>query len=299
MEHAKIGVTTTDFYKKITGKSLEQLTLNELEKTNMKIAHWLNNHNLSCFEIGVKSTDALINVLRTFEKINYNYYIQVHDLEYSMRFSFIDESLRKEAVEKFLEMIDIASDYGIEIITIHAPCYRPLTNNQKYIIYRQTLYSLEYSSAYSHMIKLLKRVANYAKRKGVLIGLENLEERVVIGDKVLKSTHFGVTSNEILDIVRQVTPLRVTFDVGHANLTHEGVIHFLDSVHEYIINVHIHDNDGKRDLHAPLGKGNIKLRDVISKLKAYGYHRYLILERNPDSYLDNDLKILYKLVKGC
>ena len=53
---------------------------------------------------------------------------------------------------------------------------------------------------------------------------------------------------------------RFTLDTGHANLNH-CLAGFLDTGFEHM---HLHDNDGRRDTHSPVGKGTIDFRAVMA-----------------------------------
>jgi sugar phosphate isomerase/epimerase len=71
--------------------------------------------------------------------------------------------------------------------------------------------------------------------------------------------------------------LRMLLDVAHINLALKnnaaGRNNFSDYIKDLplkIVELHIHDNDGKTDLHLPVGKGNIDYPDIIKVLKKSG-----------------------------
>ncbi|PIR71403.1 MAG: sugar phosphate isomerase/epimerase, partial [Candidatus Nealsonbacteria bacterium CG10_big_fil_rev_8_21_14_0_10_37_25] len=50
---------------------------------------------------------------------------------------------------------------------------------------------------------------------------------------------------------------------------------------DFIINIHIHDNDGSSDQHALIGEGNIDFKGLVRECKNSGYYGPFILEIFP------------------
>ena len=75
----------------------------------------------------------------------------------------------------------------------------------------------------------------------------------------------------LLDIVRQVNDarLRICLDLGHANTSasRETPADWLKACAPYLSHVHLHNNDGIHDLHAPLFEG---VMDIAALLKQLG-----------------------------
>lgn len=66
--------------------------------------------------------------------------------------------------------------------------------------------------------------------------------------------------------------VRHCFDVGHWNLFHDpavGLDEWFAALGSYIAEVHIHDNRGTRDDHAPVGEGNIDFQRYFQLLQRY------------------------------
>lgn len=61
---------------------------------------------------------------------------------------------------------------------------------------------------------------------------------------------------------------RLCLDIGHANCySDQPVTEWAENLKNYIAHVHIHDNDGRRDLHQALGDGTVPFRalaDILS-----------------------------------
>jgi|Deesub1362A_J573_1020465.scaffolds.fasta_scaffold00160_40 sugar phosphate isomerase/epimerase len=94
----------------------------------------------------------------------------------------------------------------------------------------------------------------------------SMENTIDLGGMVLK----GV--KELIE----TTDIKVTFDMGHANInpTHNFLYkRYLKKIR----NVHLHDNDGEKDEHLPLGKGTVK----TSNFPFEDYTGYVIFETRP------------------
>lgn len=76
----------------------------------------------------------------------------------------------------------------------------------------------------------------------------------------------------LLDIVRQVNDarLRICLDLGHANTSasRETPADWLKACAPYLSHVHLHNNDGIHDLHAPLFEGVMDSAALLKQLGA-------------------------------
>lgn len=76
----------------------------------------------------------------------------------------------------------------------------------------------------------------------------------------------------LLGIVRQVNDarLRICLDLGHANTSasRETPADWLKACAPYLSHVHLHNNDGIHDLHAPLFEGVMDIAALLKQLNA-------------------------------
>ena len=74
----------------------------------------------------------------------------------------------------------------------------------------------------------------------------------------------------LLEIIRRVDDprLRLCLDVGHANSSASNVpvSEWIACCAPYLSHVHLHNNEGDRDLHAPLGTGTIDMEKCLTEL---------------------------------
>jgi len=122
------------------------------------------------------------------------------------------------------------------------------------------------------LIQNLKEIVKFGGKYGIKIGLEN---------------SFGLeklcrTSEDLLKVVSSVEQLGITFDIGHANLVNLDPIKYFKKVKNFVINIHLHDNDGKiDDQHNVIGKGNINFKSFFKECKKLNYYGPFILEIFP------------------
>lgn len=83
----------------------------------------------------------------------------------------------------------------------------------------------------------------------------------------------------MLDFVARLgsEQLGITLDTGHAFQHGINISKFVERYKSHIINVHIHDSDGKV-AHLPVGEGKIDFTAIVKSLKEVGYSNALSLE---------------------
>jgi len=123
--------------------------------------------------------------------------------------------------------------------------------------------------------RALKALVQYGQKSGVIVCLENLSE----------------SADELAALLNAVPDLRLTLDVGHAELSAVtnwsfGIIRRFG---KQIRHVHLHDNRGgdifADDLHLPVGEGTIDYPSVLGALIDSGYRRTMTLEVRPQDLL--------------
>jgi sugar phosphate isomerase/epimerase len=83
----------------------------------------------------------------------------------------------------------------------------------------------------------------------------------------------GQTAEQMSELL-EGTNLPICLDIGHANTTGQ-LNEIIDVLGSRIMNVHIHDNDGKQDQHLTIGEGTVDFDDCLKRLSSYG-GRYII-----------------------
>lgn len=128
-------------------------------------------------------------------------------------------------------------------------------------------------------LESLSVIAEQAARLGVTIWIENLE-KYPAGSSVF-STISSV--KEYAEIFKRM-PAHVKFllDVGHENVQGGDPHNTFRLLASRIAALSLNDNDGHRDLHLPIGKGNIDFAKLVDAIQAVNWRGIVIFETTGD-----------------
>ncbi|WP_455392061.1 sugar phosphate isomerase/epimerase family protein [[Eubacterium] cellulosolvens] len=192
---------------------------------------------------------------------DFRQYSPSYDLAFSIHAPFNDlnlaslnPKLRKLAMEYVKDSIATAAALGITLVSFHPGHLSPSG------VYK-TDKVLEANS------KSLREIAKFSEEYSITLALENMP---------MKNWTLGNTAQEISEMIGNL-PLGMCFDIGHAFIQNE-VEDFLGHI-DRIYNVHIHDNNGRRDEHLVLGEGAIDIPNILTKLNSK-YNGNIIIESN-------------------
>lgn len=130
-------------------------------------------------------------------------------------------------------------------------------------------------------LPILKDLVGYASSRGVMICIENLSE------------HY----ESFMPLFDEIPELKMTLDIGHAQLLSKTNASFDFIVHcfDRIGHIHVHDNRGgtrlEDDLHLPLGMGAIDYPAIFSLLKEKGYDSTITMELKPEELKQTEAEI--------
>jgi len=123
---------------------------------------------------------------------------------------------------------------------------------------------------WSCCLRSVRELYAKAEELGLDIFLENGTEPVPFLLK--KVEDFKAFFSELEDL-----EVGLALDLGHAKLCGQ-VEAFIEAFPDRIGHVHIHDNDGRSDLHLGLGSSDTDWEAVVSRLKEVGYKGPLVVE---------------------
>ena len=150
----------------------------------------------------------------------------------------IDENQRRGGVELVKNRIDMADKLDSGVIIMHTP---------------------EYTDS---IRRSLDELRPYAKSRNTKIAIENIINFPVV-DK-----YFSDYSSDFLGLC---------YDSGHGNLE-ENSYEWLDKFKDRLISIHIHDNDGKKDLHQIPFSGTVEWERLAKILAESSYRKCVNLE---------------------
>lgn len=163
------------------------------------------------------------------------------------------ESIRRAVMAETKSAISVCAKFGAEKVGIHPdPMAFVHPNREKFL------------SEYSNSVAELNR---HAKELGITLLIETYEDRFL-------------KPKELEDIFARLPDARFTLDIGHAFLNggDEAVERMVKKFADRLLHVHASDNNGKEDLHLPIGAGKIDWKKAAKALKSAGYDGTITLE---------------------
>lgn len=208
---------------------------------------------------------SFLKKLQIDKKINYT----VHAQYFSGSLNDFNEKIRLETIKQVYRSIDNAKKINAKIVTLH-PALEP--------------YGLKLERRKKLELDSYKKIAIYAKKRGIKIGLENEAQTCFwFPDRACK---FNLLA-QIIKTVNQ-SNFGLTLDIGHANVSKEDYLLAIKQFHKKIFHVHAHDNLGspeknlaiykRPDPHLAPGKGKIDWTKVIKSLNKIDYNGFFELE---------------------
>jgi sugar phosphate isomerase/epimerase len=140
----------------------------------------------------------------------------------------------------------------------------------------------------------LSDLADHASGSGVILCVENMPPGVFPGSRML----------ELFELVKELDRPEITLalDTGHAHISADEVSETL-AAGRLLRTTHVHDNDGRQDVHLPPGLGSIDWGAWVAALDAIDYRGPIVLEcikhlrDKPDS-LGEDLLVRLRRMTG-
>ncbi len=205
-------------------------------------------------------------------KWSYDLEVLLHAPATSTNFISISNCMRKASYEELRRVCDFAEKCDAKVVTFHIG-WNPGFINSGDFYFDLSLYD-------EHNEKVLRdEMYRFLRDVDCPLALENT---IVIEGGLERALNFLLEN----------TDLALTFDVGHHNIARND---FFIKNFNRVINVHLHDNNGKRDEHLALGKGNVNLNEIPLK----SYNGYLTIEtREKKSIIETKNYIIRWLNEG-
>lgn len=172
------------------------------------------------------------------------------------------EEIRQITLRRIKESVDACDRVGGDVVTVH-PGFCWFRNNNEI-----------FGECKKRYRDFLEDILSYARGRGIHIGLENGSH----------SAGYPREVEEFIELTEMREELGITFDVGHAFLSAQNqgqgvdqVVEMIDSLGDEIVNVHLHDNNGREDEHLPPGEGMIEFEPIFNALGSC-YDGYIVLE---------------------
>ena len=165
-----------------------------------------------------------------------------------------DQQINEVCKGRFRHALRIAHDLGAEIVVLHAN-------------FIALIHTAEYRNGWqARNVSFWEQIADYAAQLNVTVAIENMWEfdPDIIGDVLKKINHPN---------------LRACLDIGHAHLYSKVPFgEWLDSLRDYLVHVHVNNNDGVLDIHGGLSRGVLDYQTLLGAVRSLPTPPSLTLE---------------------
>jgi sugar phosphate isomerase/epimerase len=206
--------------------------------------NWIGENSFDFVDVFLEEDEASpinINIHESKELLEKYHLNTVGHTAWYLPIGSPNKAMRLTAVEEISKCFDVFKNLGVKLVTVHADWTSGMFSEDEAIDFQS---------------ESLNLIIDKAKK----FGLEIIYEPTISKNDTIEN---------IAKILKKVSKIYFHLDIGHANLNNNSPIEFIQAFHSNMKHVHIHDNDGIRDLHLPIGCGNIDWGKTISELKKY------------------------------
>ena len=239
-------------------------TFSKQKKTNLeKVLNQLNKLEIDGIEIGsthkYETKKNLKNIINKNIKKNlfvHNFFPPSKNENFVLNIASSDVNIRKNSLDMIISNIDFCTDIGAQLYTIHPGFLSlpiPKTN------FNKNIYDFDFdanhvanrSEAFDNMLKSLRKITNYSKKKQINIAIETE------GSNKKKNYLIMQEPNEFKKLFKEIPEnLFVNFNLPHTYFASScfnfSMNNFIKFLYKRIIDIEISDNDGINDQHRPL-----------------------------------------------
>lgn len=185
----------------------------------------------------------------------------------------VDKRIKEVTLDRFSRTIELAALFTPKAIVFH-PGY------EKWKFDGNVNLWLESS------LRTWRPLVEEAKERGLTLVIENVFEEspdsLLLFLKEIDSPHF-----------------RLCFDTGHHHVFSKTPLPlWIESLKEYLVEVHLHDNHGQMDDHLPMGEGGFDFKGLFSLFSRWGLTPIYTLEPHEEAHLWRSLEAIKKYIHG-
>ncbi|MBM4341131.1 MAG: sugar phosphate isomerase/epimerase [Deltaproteobacteria bacterium] len=172
----------------------------------------------------------------------------------------VDWRIREVTQDRLSKTIELANVFKPKAIVFHPG-------------YEKWKFDGEVGLWMENSLRTWKPLVEKAKEGGLTIAIENVYEEspdsLLMLLKEINSPHF-----------------RFCFDTGHHNVFGKKPLSlWMESLGEYLVEVHLHDNFGEMDEHLPVGEGSFDFRELFALFSQWGINPIYTLEPHQEDHL--------------
>ena len=204
--------------------------------------------------LALSKTDKLLEIKNLSNSYDFRYFVHAPNIDTNL--ASVNPLLRRASKKTVLKTAIFAAELDAELLVSHVG---RLSRD-----YPQKLVG----KAMKNAIGSLRRINQVSNDLGMVFAIENDHKS---SDYVLAGYP------EQINFLVENVGCKLTFDIGHAN-TIGKIEDFTKLLDKFIVDVHLHDNNGREDEHSPIGKGSIDFVGLFGRMKDWRSEKPLIIE---------------------
>ncbi len=183
----------------------------------------------------------------------------------------VDRRIKEVTFDRFSRTIELGSLFKPRAIVFH-PGYEKWKFDGNINIWLE--------SSLSTWLPLVKE----AKERGLILAIENV---------------FEENPDPLRMLLQKIgSPnFRFCFDSGHCHVFSKSPLsQWIETLGEYLVEVHLHDNQGEMDDHLPIGEGRFDFKELFKLLAFQGIKPIYTIEPHEEDHLWRSLKAIKRYI---
>ena len=183
----------------------------------------------------------------------------------------VDRRIKEVTLDRFSKTIEMAVLFKPKVIVFH-PGY------EKWKFDGNVNLWLESS------LQTWKPLVQEAKERGLIIAIENV---------------FEENPDSLISLLKEIDSphFRLCFDTGHHHIFSKTPLSlWIETLKDYLVEVHLHDNHTEMDEHLPMGEGTFNFNEFFNLLSRYKLNPILTLEPHEEAHLRRGLEAVKKYI---
>ena len=208
----------------------------------LKEIEWIGKNRFDFIDIFLeedKATPEQIRIKKTKELLDYYKLDRVGHTAWYLPIGSPVKEFRQAARKEAKKYFEVFSQLEVKYVTVHGNWPSTMFTDEEGIKYQ---------------VETLERMIDEAKKYNLSIMYESIDTPRDNATNVAK-------------ILNALPELYFHLDIGHANIHGRKPEEFVKAFSDRLKHIHLHDNNGKEDLHLPMGTGNINWPEFIKTLK--------------------------------
>lgn len=173
-----------------------------------------------------------------------------------------DDPEQKRVRHYMQKSLDLYSVLEPGVFVVHPGTFSDGGFKKNKLVHQASLEKWGAEETHRRVVENLRWFGDRAAEKGIRLAVEN-----IYGGR------FYSQIDELIQLVEEVNRDNVGFclDVGHANIDGVDIPSAVQRMGRKLYEIHLHDNNGKKDQHLPIGFGTVNWIEVIEALNSIHY----------------------------